>query len=97
MKVIRNIFKLKKWEESKNDINKNIRNVINIDNIHNIQFENNGDRDKSLLTEKYFDKIKTYLEDFIFYLQNPYTWKIQLTITINFLSSEDTIKEWTIH
>ena len=94
---MRNIFKLKKWEESKNDINKNIRNVINIDNIHNIQFENNGDRDKSLLTEKYFDKIKTYLEDFIFYLQKPYTWKIQLTITINFLSSEDTIKEWTIH
>ena len=39
--------------------------------------------------EEYLDKIRTYLRDIINDLKQSDTWKIQLTITINFISSKD--------
>ena len=38
------------------------------------------------ISKKYLDKIKPYLTDIIINLQESDTWKIQLTITINFIS-----------
>ena len=39
--------------------------------------------------EEYLNKIKPYLEDVTGDLKNSDTWKIQLTITINLISSRD--------
>ena len=39
--------------------------------------------------EEYLDKVRLYLKDIINDLKKPGTWRIQLTIIINFISSED--------
>ena len=41
----------------------------------------------------YLNKIESYLRNIIISLNNSDTWKIQLTITINFISSKDTEEE----
>ena len=46
---------------------------------------------------KYFNKIKPNLRDIIIDLQSSDTWKIQLTIAINFISSKDAEKEYVMH
>ena len=38
--------------------------------------------------EEYLDKVRQYLKDIINGLKKFDTWKIQLTITINFISSK---------
>ena len=40
---------------------------------------------------------KPYLRDIIINLQKSDTWKIQLTIAINFISSKDDNEEYVIH
>ena len=42
-----------------------------------------------LSVEEHLYKIRPYLRDFINDLKQSDTWKIQLTITINFISSKD--------
>ena len=49
-----------------------------------IQYENNGDKDKTLSIKEYLDKIIPYLSDMINDLKTQDEWKIQLTIAINF-------------
>ena len=46
-------------------------------------------RNKTLLIKEYFAVIKPYLKRIMNNLQISDTWKIQLTIPINFISSED--------
>ena len=46
---------------------------------------------------KYLNKIRNYLRNIIIDLQNSYTWKIQLTIAVNFISSEDAEEECVMH
>ena len=46
--------------------------------------------------DKYLNKIKIYLRNIIINLQNFDTWKIQLTIAINFESSKDAEEERVI-
>ena len=41
--------------------------------------------------------MKTYLRDIIINLQKSDTWKIQLTIVINFISSNDADEEHVMH
>ena len=53
-----------------------------------IEYKINNDRNRILSVEEYLDKISPYLRD-INDLKQSYTWKIQLTMTINFFSSED--------
>ena len=49
---------------------------------------------KSNLTlGEYINKIKTYFRNIIIDLQNSDTWKIQLRIAINFISSKDVEQE----
>ena len=56
-----------------------------------------GDRNKNLSIEEDPNKIKSYLKDTIINLQKCDTWKIQLTVAINFISSKNTNKEQTMH
>ena len=55
-----------------------------------IGYESNGDRKKKLSIEEYLNKIRPYLKDIINNLKKSNTWKIQLTIAINLISSKDT-------
>ena len=81
-KDIRNIF-----EHEEEDYSKLVR-VNNFWSNNYIEYKSKGDR-KTLLVKKYLNKIKPYLKDIISSnLKKSYTWKIQLPITINFISFE---------
>ena len=56
-----------------------------------------GDRNKNLSVKEYLDKIKPCLRDIIINIQEIDTWKIQLAIAINFISSKDVDKERIMH
>ena len=56
-----------------------------------------GDRNKTLLVEKYLNRIRPYLKDIINNLEKSDTWKIQLTTVINFISSKDNDEECVTH
>ena len=58
-----------------------------------IQYQSNGHRNKNLSLEEYINKIKPYLRDIVIDLQEFDTWKIQLAIAINFISSKDAEEE----
>ena len=66
-------------------------------NNHYNKYETNGDRNKNLSLEKYLNKIKSYLKDMIINFQESDTWKVQLTITINFMSTKNVGKQLVIH
>ena len=65
--------------------------------INYIKYESNGDKNRNLPLDEYLNKIGTYLRNIIINLQNSDTWKIQLTIAINFISSKDTEEERVMH
>ena len=56
-----------------------------------------GDRKENLSVKEYFNEIKPYLRDIIINLQKSDTWKIQLKITINFISSKDADEDRVMH
>ena len=66
-------------------------------NNNQIKYKSNGDKNSILSLDKYLNKIKPYLTDIIINLQSSDTWKIQLTIAINFTSSKDTEEECVMH
>ena len=51
-----------------------------------IEYESNGDSNKTLSVKEYLNKTKPYLEVIIYNLKKYYTWKNQLTIANNFIS-----------
>ena len=53
-------------------------------------------RTKPLIKE-YLDGIKAYLKDITNNLKISYTWKIQLAIAINFISSKNIVEERVIY
>ena len=55
--------------------------------IYYIEYESNGDRNRTLSVEKYLNKTRLYLKDIINNLKKSDTWKIQLTIANNFIYS----------
>ena len=57
-------------------------------NNNYIEYESNGDKNCNLSLDEYLNKIKPYLKEIIIDLQSSDTWKIQLTIAINFISSK---------
>ena len=59
--------------------------------------ESKGDRNKKLSVENFLNKIRSYLKDIINNLKKSDLWKIQLTITINFISSKDNNKKHVMH
>ena len=52
-----------------------------------IEYENNGDKDKTLSIKHYLDGIKPYFSDIINDQKTQGEWKIHLTMTINFFCS----------
>ena len=61
-----------------------------------IEYESNGDRNKTLSIKEYFDEIKPNLKDKND-LKKSDRWKTQLTMAINFVSSKDTEEEREIY
>ena len=68
-----------------------------------IEYESNGDGNKTLLVEEYLNKIRPFLKflrflkDIMYNLKRSDTWKIELTKTINFMSSIDNNEELVMH
>ena len=58
-----------------------------------VEYESNDDKNKTLSVEEYLNKISRYLQDIINNLKNSDTWKIQLKIANNFISSLDNHEE----
>ena len=69
------------------------KRVSNFWNNIFIEDESNGDKNRNLSLDEYLNKIEEYNID----LQDSDTWKIQLTITINFSSSKDAEEERVMH
>ena len=100
---IRNLFILKRRKKETKDIKTlfeqeygdyyKLKKVTNFWNYSYTEYESNGDRNKNLSLEEYLDKIRPYLRDIIIDLHESDTWKIQLTIAINFISSKDAGEE----
>ena len=61
------------------------------------KYERNGDRNKTLSNEEHLNKIRPHLKYIKNDLKKSDTWKIQLTIAINFISSKDTNEERVMH
>ena len=92
IKDIRNLFRLRKEKEViKDRVIRDIRNpfkheegvcykpvrVGNLWSNNYIEYESNGDRNKTLSTEEYLNKIRPYFKDIIIDLKTFDTWKIQ--------------------
>ena len=52
-----------------------------------IEYKSNGDINKRLSVEEYLNKVRPYLKDLINNVKKSDTWKIQLTIANNVISS----------
>ena len=113
IKDIRNLFRLEKETKAiKYRILTDIKNLFEHEEEENyykpvrvsnfwsnnyIEYESNGDRNKTLSVEEYLNKIRPYLKDIINNLKKSDTWKIQLTIANNFISSIDNDEERVMH
>ena len=53
------------------------------------EYENNGDRNKTLSIEEYLNKVKPYSKGIINDLKKSVALKIELTIRINFIFSKE--------
>ena len=58
-----------------------------------IEYESNRDRNKTLSLQEYLIETRTYLKYIIIDLKKSDTWNVQLTVAINFISSEDNDEE----
>ena len=72
-------------------------NLSNFWNNNYIEYESNDDKNRNLSIDEYLNKIAHYLRNIIIDLQNSDSWKIQLTIVINFISSKDVDKDLVMH
>ena len=73
------------------------KRVNNFGNKNYIKYEGNGDRNKSLSLDGYLNKIETYFRNIITNIWNSDTWKIQLTIALNFVSLKDNEEKSVMH
>ena len=79
---------IKNFFEQQEDHYKTVR-AYNIYSNSYIKYESNSDRNKALSITEYLDEIKQCLKDSINNLKKSDTWKIQLTIATNVISSKD--------
>ena len=93
-RIIRDIRNL--FEDKKEDYYRLVKEIIFWCNNY-IEYESNGDRNKTLSAEEYFNKIRSWVKDIINNLQNYNNRKIELTIATNFISSKDNDEELIIH
>ena len=111
VKDIRKCFRLKKENKAmRNQIIRYIRSIFEYEEDYYkpvtagnfwsnsyIEYNSDGDRNKTLSVEEYCNKIKPYLKNVIKNLKKSDTWKIQLTIAINFISSKDNDEKCVMH
>ena len=71
--------------EEEEDYYKSVR-VGNFWNKNYIEYKRDGDRNKALSIEEYFNKIRPYLQNIIYDLKKFDAYKIQLTIAICFIN-----------
>ena len=64
---------------------------------NNIKYESNDVKNRNLSFDEYLNKIESYLRNIIINLHDPDTWKIQLTVAINIISSKDSEEEHVMH
>ena len=83
-RVIKDIMNLFEHEEEE-DYYKSVR-IGNFWNNYCIEYESDGDRNKTLSIEEYFNKIRPYLQNIINDLEKFDACKIQLTIAIYFIN-----------
>ena len=62
-----------------------------------IKYESKGDKDKNLSPKEYRDMIRPYLKDMINNYKTRREWKIQLTMSINFICSKDSNETRNMH
>ena len=86
--ILRNIKNLFKYEIEEENYYKPVR-VNNFWSNNYIEYKSKCAKNRIPSVEEYLGKIRTYLRDIINDLKQYDTWKIQLTITINFISSKD--------
>ena len=86
--VLRNIKNYFKYKKQEGNCYKLAR-VCNVWSNNYIEYKSNGDQNRTLPAEENLYKIRPYLRDIINDLKESDTWKIQLTTTINFISSKD--------
>ena len=84
-------------EQEKEENHYEPKRVNNFWNNNYIKYESNGDKNRNLSLDEYLKEIETYLRNIIINLQNSHTWKIQLTVAINFISAKDSEEERVIH
>ena len=82
-KVLRDIISL--YESDKEDYYKPIR-IGNAFSSNYIEYESNGDKDKTLFIDDYLDTIRQYLSDIINDHKTQGEWKIQLRINCSIKS-----------
>ena len=88
---------IKEFEQEDDDGYFKLKRVSNFWNNNFIEYGRNGDRNKHFSLDETLNKIETYLSDIVIDPQNSDTWKIQLTIAINFISSKDAEEEHVMH
>ena len=84
------------YESDKEDYYKPIR-MGNAFSSNYIEYESNGEKDKTLFIDDYLDMIRQYLSHIINDHKTKGEWKIQLTIAINLISYKDSTKTRTMH
>ena len=94
-RIIRDIGTLFEQKEEKGCYKP--KRVNNFWNNNYIESGNNSNKNRNLSLDEHLKKIKPYVRNTIIDLQNSDTWKIQLTIAINFLSIKDAKKERVMH
>ena len=92
-KIIRNIRTL--FEQEEDYCKPKRENSIWNDNY--TEYESNGDNNRDSSLDEYLNNIKTYLRNIIIESESCDTWKIQLAIAINFISSKDTEEEHVMY
>ena len=112
LRDIRTVFRLEKENKTIKDIilrdirnlfeNKEEENYCKAVRVHNfwsnnyIEYESNSDRNKTLSSKEYLNKIRPYLKD-INNLKKSDSWKILLTTAIKFISSMENDEEHVMH
>ena len=112
LKGIRNVFRLGKENNTIKDMilnyiinfseteeEENYSKPVRVSNFWSnnyVEFESNSGTNEILSVEEYLNKIGSYLKDIIKNLKKSNTWKVQLLIANNFISSIDNNKKHII-
>ena len=84
------------YQSYKEDYYKPVR-IGNAFSSNYIEYESNGDKDKTLFTDDYLDIIKQYLSDIINDYKTEDESEIRLIMIINFIFCKDSNETCTMH